>query len=960
MSVFRISNTMSLYFSILLSSQACGQTPLKATHPSKYKYESPIKPFHSTPKIQDNKSKKNGKKLNMDSNQKKLEDRLAMPQHDSMPLKLNQGIKGKSAEKNHKKRCSLDLNVSRSPREWHPDIPIQPEKRRGKNKRRSDPIPTNISCDSEDSISKSPVVKENMAKITEDDKKKYENYNQWAQITSSLDKSHNETNSTENNMIDASPTTVFQSPLKSMNSNDVSMEFIEPSLEYIQEKDKLSLERLAQLYNLCIDHRLVPNILVELNLVLQLFTVKDQIPSSKPMVAIPRKAGLFDSVHNSVFFASMVLSHQVHLLRHLNCDTIIYLVENNRLKEFCPENVIETLESYKEEANRNFDPINSSSINSLESVRFQEETDSRNNFPNDKTFTDFKKQRDLFYELLKNWDGSKSRDQFGISVIKIVTLQESPINLRHFARLFTNQMLITCLKELSSSGQDKMDDTSLEKDLEMLKFLKKDPSKIRKLQSRFRPSVYGGPCPTPHFTKCQEFFKEFLSISTYAFIVHLKEVMKDMIISMNDTNFDLDDDIPVVEISNLILKLRLLAKYLAMIEVLPFSKHGSNMPQHFQESQLKLQENNFKKPTVDFETIISEALKRCRLVITLPWIIEYCSMLDLISAKLDYFQDIFKKLVSIYKNMTFTVEPTPVPTPDAGMIEDILSPMKNVSFQVQGNQKKDIEFNQFFLCIHLGWLFENPIFPRELFVVDVSNVVEIKYSDKKTIDSCRSIQATLLYDCCPYLNELNVVLSQFLTGLKSQKMPKNVRKVPFKTKPKPKIPPSTINVQEKLEEHFFYYTQGSVFQETVNLIIKRVSANVVRILGEKIAETDKDVLKQISENLKILNEDSCKEELIDQVSVLSKASFVKISSIAKYVVKEELKRTVDAALTILMPDDTNDSVMKVCSDCIERRVNIQAKIWIKKNCSEGRHQFFVQYFFLSLLSISEFMLNLML
>ena len=915
-----------------MSSQACGQTPLKATHPSKYKYESPVKP-----KIQDDRSKKNGRKLNMDSggirknsNQKKLEDRLSMPQHDSIPLKLNQGDKGRNIEKNHKKRCSLDLNVS--PREWRPDIPIQTEKKRGKksNKRRSDPIPTNISHGIDVNISKAPMVKENLAKITEDDKKKYDNYNQWAQITSSLDKHHNEAENT-----------IEASPLKSMNSNDESLEFIEPSLAHVQEKDKLSLERLAKLYNLCIDHRLVPNILVELDLVLQLLTVKERIPSSKSLGAIPRKAGLFATVHNSVFFASVVLSHQVDLLCHLNYDTIIYLVENNRLKEFCPENVIKTLESYKAEARSNYDPINSSSINSLDSVRFQEETDSRNNFPNVKTFTDFKKQRDLFYELLKNWDESKSSDQFGICVIKILRLQESPINLRHFARLFTNQMLMTCLKELSSSGEDKMDDTSLEKELEMLKMLKKDPTKIRKLQSRLRPSIYGGPCPSPHFTKCQEFFKEFLCSSTYAFIVHLKEVMKDMIVSMNDTNFDIDNDLPVMEIDNLILKLRILAKYLAMIEFLPFCKHGSNMPQQFQESQLKFQENDFKKPIVDFETIICDALKKGRLVITLPWIIEYCSMLDLISAKLDYFQEIFKKLVSIYKSMTFT-KILPKKTtyiPDGGMIEDILSPMKNVSLDpVQRNQNNGIEFNQFFLCIHLGWLFENPIFPRELFVEDVSNVVEICYTDKKTIDSCRSIQARLLYECCPYLNELNVVLSQFLTGLKSQKMPKSVRKIPIKIKPKPKIPTPAMNMQEKLEEHFFYYSQGSV-EETVNLIIKRVSANVVRILSEKIAESDKDVLKEISENLKILNEDSCKEELIDQVSVLSRTSFLKINCITKNIVEEELKRTVDAALTILMPDDTNDSVMKVCRDCIERRVRIQSKIWINGNCSEGKHQF---------------------
>ena len=930
-----------MYFSILLSSQACGQTPLKATHPSKYKYESPIKPLHSTPKIQDNRSKKNGRKLNMDSgairknsNQKKLEDRLS---GGFTPLKLNEGIKGKSAEKNHKKRCSLDLNVS--PREWRPDIPIQPEKRRGKksNKRRSDPILTNTSCDSEDSISKSPVVKENLAKITEDNKKKFDNSNQWAQITRSFDKSHfdkshNETNSTDNNTIDTSSTSFFQSPLKSMDSNDESMEFIEPSLAFIQEEDKLSLERLAQLYNLCIDHRLVPNILVELYLVLQLFTVKHQIPSSKPIGTSARKAGLFVSVHNCVFFASMVLTHQVHLFRHLNHDAIDYLVENNRLQEFCPENIKETLASYKQEAKRDFDTVDGSYIiNSLESVRFQEETDSRDNFPDANTFTDFKKQRDSFYELLKNWElsyndinkGSKNRDQFGFSVIKILRLQENPVNLRHFARLFTEQMLINCLKEDKSRNlEDKMDDASYS-----------DSYSNWKLQSRFgRPK------------KCQEFFKEFLSVSTYSFIVHLKEVMKDMIVSMNDTNFNLDDDIPIMEIGNLILKLRILAKYLAMIEVLPFCKHGSNVPQHFRESQLKLRENDFKNPSVDFNIIISEAFKRGRLVITLPWIIEYCSMLDFVGAKLDYFQDIFKKLVSIYKSMTFTgiLPGKPTHTPDGGIIEDILSPMKNVSLELQGNKKKDIGFNQFFLCIHLGWLFENPTFPREYFVDDVSDVVEIGYSEKKTIDSCRSIHATLLYDCCPYLNELNVVL-------KSQKMHKTAPIIPIKRKKSTPIAPTnkSENIQEKLEAHFFYSSRNL---EIVNLIIKRVTSNFVNILGEKITEDAKHVLKEISENLKILNEDSFKGELIDQVRELSRMSFKKIDDIAKGVVEEELKRRVDAALTSLMPDDTKDSEMKarrmkVCREYIERRVKIQAKNWTKEKYSEGMHQFFVVYFF---------------
>ena len=151
------------------------------------------------------------------------------------------------------------------------------------------------------------------------------------------------------------------------------------------------------------------------------------------------------------------------------------------------------------------------------------------------------------------------------------------------------------------------------------------------------------------------------------------------------------------------------------------------------------------------------------------------------------------------------------------------------------------------------------------------------------------------------------------------------------------------NMQEKLEAHFFYYTQGSVL-EIVNLIIKRVTSNFVSILGEKIAEDAKYVLKEISENVKILNEDNFKEELIAQVRELSRMSFQKINYIAREVVEEELKRRVDAALTSLMPDDTKDNKMKarrmkVCREYIEKRVKNQAKNWTKEKYSEGMKDF---------------------
>ena len=78
-------------------------------------------------------------------------------------------------------------------------------------------------------------------------------------------------------------------------------------------------------------------------------------------------------------------------------------------------------------------------------VRFQVENDGRHTFPNSQTFQDFKKQWDMFHNLLRNWkttngdfsdshvSSSKNVD-FSTEVVKLLTLQENPINMQHFAR----------------------------------------------------------------------------------------------------------------------------------------------------------------------------------------------------------------------------------------------------------------------------------------------------------------------------------------------------------------------------------------------------------------------------------------------------------------------------------------------------------------------------------------------
>merc|ERR1719510_552982 len=114
--------------------------------------------------------------------------------------------------------------------------------------------------------------------------------------------------------------------------------------------------------------------------------------------------------------------------------------------------------------------------------------------------------------------------------------------------------------------------------------------------------------------------------------------------------------------------------------------------------------------------MIRRALENQKLIITLPWIIEYCSMIDVISMKMIYFEEIFKDLIHIYRYVlsrkNLQIKETEI-AQDTDP-EEFNSPVKKVrsiNVDVEIEEPWISDFNAFFLCISLGWLFENPSFP---------------------------------------------------------------------------------------------------------------------------------------------------------------------------------------------------------------------------------------------------------
>ena len=165
-------------------------------------------------------------------------------------------------------------------------------------------------------------------------------------------------------------------------------------------------------------------------------------------------------------------------------------------------------------------------------------------------------------------------------------------------------------------------------------------------------------------------------------------------------------------------------------------------------------------PHIDLQYCLQSAVLQGKLSLTVPWVVEYLAMMDHASLRLPYYKRILEMLYCIYR---------------ASNHHSIMN-----SEELMG-QKTGI-----LVKLVIGWLFELPAFPKELYYSWQS-----KYSDKALKMICEKQQAIInnennlteadtsvvsikhclfldklemvddriLYSCCPYLRELNILLT---------------------------------------------------------------------------------------------------------------------------------------------------------------------------------------------------------
>ncbi|XP_031165955.1 codanin-1 [Sander lucioperca] len=680
----------------------------------------------------------------------------------------------------------------------------------------------------------------------------------------------------------------------------------------------LELDLLAELYCTCISENLVPNIFLELFFVVQLLTSRsphthdDEQESLCAVNSEVLERCYLRQIHNCVYFAVKVLENQFQLVAHLDKCTLRLLAENERVVSFSPE-LRDHLTQAQDGSTAKLSPSVSTFIHS---VPFQPATDNRSNFGSDKAFHTFKKQRDIFYEVLREWEdfhkepGWNFDAALGSRIRGMMSQLTSAGNHSHFARLFLKQLVQMCKgPSVNSSPGDTPD-------ADLLGMLGADSlGRLKRLEERLiQPHGVVGPCPPPSFPGHQEFFRGFLQTASCCQLnQHLQDSLCQQLLQLDEVSIlsppasigeveeegdgDMEQQDEKQRFTSILLLARLLAKFLGLISFLPYQT-SERPSREIQETALALRSKSV--PLLDVCAVLSNSMKRRRTILTVPWLVEFLSMLDFIGPLLLCYRTALGKLLLLYRRM-------------------LLGRCGEVCY-----------LNKLLIVSVLGWLFQIPVIPEDIFFTNEFTEVaklEEDITSAAGLDCIPLVDQQLLYTCCPFLGEFRKLLAAFVSG-STAKSGGIIRKI-TPTSAELRDTPTADRSQQKLQvdlEQAFFHNQPPSLRRTVEFVAERVGSNAVKhmkatLVSELVERGEKmlrDGLKSPNSNPSKLNDSICAQLCVAGLEALAKATgFCSEKS--------------PEAIRILLPDETSPAVLTTSENITKRLATEKACSWLSAN-----------------------------
>ncbi|CAH2236581.1 jg15340 [Pararge aegeria aegeria] len=651
--------------------------------------------------------------------------------------------------------------------------------------------------------------------------------------------------------------------------------YIEADVNQVELKDKIDV--LVEIYNILLKNNLILSVNTEIYFLITIVLSKQfeqDYRLCKSQMQANISHNILKPIHNSTYFAVKSLWNKRGILEViLDKNSLKILGENKKLRSFYPELAKFLLNAYglrcEAELISDRSKIGSDKSCSNGMVCFNFETDNAENFPSMLSFQNFKKQRDMFYEIFRWYQDSQStglsRTILRARIKSLLCTGTSAANYAHLAALFTQMLL------------DSMPPNEQE-------------SKLSKLQRRLTCPSASESNRLPNFTDKEMFYKEFVMFSeNESFRVHLRDALASEIIALdntplgNESSNGADISKEFLQISK---KLGLLSKFLGYLTSLPYAqipvdillKTGTlnvgSQKEIFTAPKEKVLENNialrnYSQPAINLNGILTTAYENGHLSITLPWIVHYVSMLDYTTLRLKYYQNLLNTLLFIYR----------------------------LKFE---HIKKN---TLIYLKSALGWLFDLPHFPQETFYGKTEcAVINFKTDsvDNKIIDTYDLIDESNLFELCPYLKDVNVLVSTSrVIHDKDAGSFRHITPVCLSLNSEDRIRSKEKELQIRLEEELIK-SQPSSTRRVLELVTERVSSGAVK---ELTAHALADARRKARKNaIEVVHNCKDRTTLLQSLQAMYSECLSRLRVDALESCRSSVRQRVSTALAALLPN----------------------------------------------------------
>lgn len=282
-----------------------------------------------------------------------------------------------------------------------------------------------------------------------------------------------------------------------------------------------------------------------------------------------------------------------------------------------------------------------------------------------------------------------------------------------------------------------------------------------------------------------------------------------------------------------IKSLRILAKFLGYIETIPY-KYETVPPDKVLAAEIATRK--FYTSDIDLKNILTSSLETGTLILTIPWLTEYLAMLDYVTIRLPYFQNILVQLFWLYHQFSEN---------SSMVLENSL--VLNTSSMV-------------LLKFCLGWLFELPHFPSDQYFTWLSNPnysinsKPITLRNKLVLDNLDIVDHNILFTCCPYLEEIKKLLQS-----NSARSGITVKHITPLSAVESTSEASEKRLKIQLEEAFFNGQPVSI-RKTVDFISERVASACVKyICNTVVSNFKKGAIKEFKAKLGLERKDDARK-----------------------------------------------------------------------------------------------------